>query len=39
MVVLGVYPKLVLDRILPSVVHLLAHVHATGLTTTGIRVR
>lgn len=27
MVVLGVYPKLVLDRILPSVVHLLAYLH------------
>ena len=27
MVVLGVYPKLVIDRIQPSVVHLLAHLH------------
>jgi NADH-quinone oxidoreductase subunit M len=27
MVILGVYPKLVLDRILPSVNHLLAHAH------------
>jgi len=27
MVLLGVYPKLVLDRIQPSVVHLLAHLH------------
>jgi NADH-quinone oxidoreductase subunit M len=29
MVVLGVYPRLVLDRIYPSVVHLLAHLHTT----------
>jgi len=27
MVVLGVYPKLVVDRIQPSVVHLLSHLH------------
>ncbi len=27
MVLLGVYPRLVLDRIQPSVVHLLAHLH------------
>jgi NADH-quinone oxidoreductase subunit M len=39
MVVLGVYPKLVLDRILPSVVHLLAHLHAAGLTTTSVGLR
>jgi NADH-quinone oxidoreductase subunit M len=39
MVVLGVYPKLVLDRILPSVVHLLAHLHAAGLSTTAIGLR
>ncbi len=36
MVVLGVYPKLVLDRIGPSVVHLLAHLHAVGLSSTAI---
>lgn len=31
MVLLGVYPKLVLDRIQPSVVHLLAHLHAAAI--------
>jgi NADH:ubiquinone oxidoreductase subunit 4 (subunit M) len=32
MVVLGVYPKLVLDRILPSVVHLLSHLTVAAST-------
>jgi len=32
MVLLGVYPKLVLDRIGPSVVHLLSHAHAMTST-------
>jgi NADH-quinone oxidoreductase subunit M len=31
MVVLGVYPKLVIDRIQPSVVHLLAHLHPVAI--------
>jgi NADH-quinone oxidoreductase subunit M len=31
MVLLGVYPKLVLDRIQPSVVHLLSHLDPTAL--------
>ena len=35
MVILGVYPKLVLDRILPSVLHLLAHTHVAASAVTG----
>jgi NADH-quinone oxidoreductase subunit M len=35
MVLLGVYPKLVLDRILPSVVHLLAYTHVATSQVTG----
>ena len=36
MVLLGVYPKLVLDRIQPSVVHLLAHLHVAA-AAVGVR--
>ena len=35
MVILGVYPKIVLDRILPSVLHLLAHAHVATTAVTG----
>lgn len=35
MVLLGVYPKLVIDRILPSVTHLLAHTHVLAGAVTG----